>query len=153
MISIQKTGFWIFGETRVKTDDGKTHTFARDVDVKVSERGVCVTERGLVSSQTTCFIDAPRSQPDGTIAGNAKSVAVTTSNGGTSTYESSGISPTRVEKRGSEIVVVEQGVRGARVVATHAAANVTSVTGSTCSVCESLNPLYYRNDTARPQKG
>ena len=145
MITVQKTGFWIFGETRVRTDDGKIHTFAKDADVKVTERGVCVTEQRLITSKQVCFIDTPKAQSSGTIAGNAKSVAVTTHDGRTKTYQSSGFAPTRVEQRGSDVVVVEQGPNGSRVVATHAASAVKSVQGNGCKVCEELNPLYGRN--------
>lgn len=147
MITVKKTGFWIFGETQIRTGDGKTHSFARDAAVKVTDRGVCVTEQRLLGSQQTCFIDTPKGQTDGVIAPNAKSVAVTTSDGKTRTYQSSGVAPTRVEQRGDRVLVVEQGIGGARLVASHAASNVARVAGSNCAVCDSLNPLYARNDT------
>ena len=147
MITVKKTGFWIFGETQVRTDDGRVHSFAKDAAVKVTDRGVCVTEQHLLSARQTCFIDTPKSQKDGVIAPNAKSVAVTTADGRTSTYQSTGIAPTRVEQRGDRVQVVEQGLTGSRVVATHAASSVKRVEGSNCAVCDSLNPLYGRQDT------
>ena len=153
MITVKKTGFWIFGETQIRTDDGKLHSFARDAAVKVTERGVCVTEQRLLGSQQTCFIDTPKQPADGVVAQNAKSVAVTTADGKVRTYQSSGIAPTRVEQRGDRVEVIEQGVAGARVVASHAAQSVTRVAGSKCAVCDSLNPLYGRNDAPRaPRK-
>lgn len=153
MITVKKTGFWIFGETLVKTGDGATHAFAKDAAVNVTERGVCVTEQGLLTSKQVCFIDTPKAQSDGVIAGNAKSVAVTTSDGNTRNYESSGFAPVRVEQRGSNVVVVEQRASGARVVGTHAAKAVTSIQGNGCKVCEEINPLYGRTDTPQaPRK-
>lgn len=56
MITIERTGGGLCGETHVK-HDGKTLVFHRDADVSATDFGVCVVERGLATSRTTYLLD------------------------------------------------------------------------------------------------
>ncbi|MEQ1652926.1 MAG: hypothetical protein ABL897_10590, partial [Hyphomicrobium sp.] len=59
MITIERTGGGLCGETHVK-HDGKTLVFHRDADVSATDHGVCIVERGLATSRTTYLLDGPR---------------------------------------------------------------------------------------------
>ena len=146
MITVRKTGFWIFGETHVTTSDGKTHAYSKQAVVTPNERGVCVSDPATRARETVCHIDTPAPAADRRLADNANSVTVTTRDGTATTHKSAGFSPTRAERRGNDVLVVEQGGNASKVVARYDAGKVASVQANSCSVCEQLNPRFARND-------
>lgn len=153
MITVRKTGFWIFGRTLVTTSDGKTHAYSKQAVVKPNTRGVCNTDPAPRSKETVCFVDSPAPVADRRLADNAKSVTVTTRDGQATKHKSAGFSPTRAERRGDDVLVVEQGGSGSKVVARYDAGRVASVQANGCSICEQLNPRFARNDAPRfPRK-
>ena len=148
MATIRKTGFGPFGKTIV-TANGQTRTFAKSADVTESSHGLCVTEHRLLGNETTCFIgDAssknggPQSLADGTVVGSSRAVEITRTYGGTRRYESQLLGVNRVEKKGQDIVVMQNGLFGDKEIGRHRASDVAAVKADDCKVCREVNPLY-----------
>ena len=156
MAIIRKTGFGPFGKTIV-TANGQTRSFAKSADITESSHGLCVTEHRLLGNETTCFIgDAssknggPQSLADGTvvpearrtIVGSSRAVEITRTDGGTRRYESQLLGVNRVEKKGQDIVVMQNGLFGDKEIGRHRASDVAAVKADDCNVCREINPLY-----------
>ena len=143
MATIRKTGFGPFGKTIV-TANGQTRSFAKSADITESSHGLCVTEHRLLGNETTCFIGdkGPQNLADGTVVGSSRAVEITRTDGGTRRYESQLLGVNRVEKKGNDIVVMQNGLFGDKEIGRHRASDVAAVKADDCNVCREINPLY-----------
>lgn len=141
MTTVKKTGFGPFGRTIVDTGAEKL-SFAKSADVRVSKDGVCVTERHLVSKETTCF---PAKGAAALSTVPAKSVDVTTVDGETRHYQGRLMALTHLERHGDEVRVVEKSLAGSRVVDRIPAADINSVRSDACTVCSTVRDFLSDN--------
>ncbi len=147
-MKITTTGFGPWRKTVVEHGDTTT-TFSGPVTVEKKDGATCVTDNGVFSSNSTCFIEetspgtngAPR-LPDGELVGRSKSIEIRKSNGQVARYDSKPLSINRLEKDGDEVRVISKGLFGDKVVDRLPARDLLAINSEDCSVCRRLNPLY-----------
>ncbi len=150
MVKVKTTGFGPWKKTIVE-HAGRTSTYSGSVRVEEKQGATCVTEQGLFSSSSACFLndDTPVSGnasafPDGKLVGRSKSIGVVTEDGNTRRYDSNPLSINRLEKEGDEVRVISSGIFGDKVVDRIPADRVRAIDSEDCNVCQQLNPLYQK---------
>jgi len=143
---ISTTGWGPWRKTTV-THAGKTHVFSGDAEVKTSANGICVTEKGILSENTSCFLNQTpgspgTSLPNGNITGRSKAVELAMADGSVQKFEGNPFGVVSVQKEGNTLSVVEHGVFSNKVIASVPVSNVAAVSSDHCAVCEAINPLF-----------
>jgi len=137
-VKVKKEGWWIFQETVVEHTGG-TSRFSANAEVMDHGNAVCVTERGVFSDESTCFLKDPpgmagQSLPQGEVVGSSKSVTIAKRDGQAQRYDGSPLGPVSVTKQGGDLVV--------KKVARVRESDVSSVSSEDCDLCRAVNPLY-----------
>lgn len=149
MTTVKKTGFGFWKKTVVE-HNGRTDTYGGNAEVAEKDGSVCVTERGLFTDNSTCYLTSSKdknsgsSLPDGTLVGKSKNITVENTNGERTTYASGILSINSMEKNGDKVHVVQNGVFGKKIIDTIDAVNINAIDSEDCNVCKSINP-YYKN--------
>lgn len=151
MVKVKTTGFGFWKKTVVE-HAGRTSSFSGSVKVEEKQGATCVTEKGLFSSNSACFLhdDVPGNTgasalPDGRLVGKSKSIGLITEDGSTLRYNSKPLSINRLEKHGDEVRVISSGIFGEKVVDRMPADKIKAIDSEDCNTCSSLNPLYQKS--------
>lgn len=84
MAKVSTTGFGFWKKTVVE-HNGKTDVYSGNAKVDVSEGSTCVTETGVFTENSTCYLEksekTAQSLPDGQLVGKSKNIAVERANG------------------------------------------------------------------------
>lgn len=147
MAKVTKKGFGFWKKTIVE-HNGKIDVFKGNAQVKQKGNSVCITEKGLLSENTACYLEKPSNGntggalPNGQIVGKSKNIAVENIKGKRKEYKSHILSINSMEKRGDQIQIVQNGLFGKKVIATLNANDVSKIESEDCNVCKSVNPVY-----------
>lgn len=147
-MKITTKGFGPWKKTIVEHGETTT-TFSGSVSIDKKDGATCVTEKGLFSNNSTCFIEEPAAGgvgathlPDGELVGRSKSIEIRKGDGNVARYDSKPMAINRLEKTGDEVRVISKGLLGEKVVDRLSAQDVVAINSEDCSVCRKLNPLY-----------
>ena len=145
MTKVTKTGFGFWKQTVVE-HNGRTDVYSGSAEVEKKGNSVCVTEKGLFSENSTCYLESSGNSnsgavlPDGKLVGASKSIAIESTNGERKEYNSGFFSVNSMEKHGNQVQVVQNGIFGKKVIDTFDAKDVGKIESEDCNVCKSTNP-------------
>lgn len=146
MARITKRGIGPWRKTIVE-HAGSTDVYSGSATVSNKDGSLCVTEKGLFSENSTCYLDEPASNssdslPNGSLVGKSKSIVVEKQDGSRSEFKSGIMSIQSMEKSGNKVHVKETGLFGTKVTAVLDANDIVKIESEDCNVCKSANPLY-----------
>lgn len=146
MATVTKTGFGFWKKTVVE-HAGKTDVYKGNAEVEYKDGSVCVTEKSIFASNSSCYIEEKDSErgsnlPDGNLVGKSKSITVETHSSGAKRYESGIFAVNSMEKHGDKVQIVQNGIFGQKVIDTLDARDVGKIESEDCNVCKTVNPIY-----------